>query len=1511
MRHRLRVALSVSVLAVACLLASQAAEAVPGLIDIDAFSTLQGPLTGPAANATPALEVWGGERDVRVTRISGANTVTAQVTGGNLVFAAGAATAGDVEVVWDGADNDATRVGRVATPLDLTAGGGDSFQITVASATNANAHLILEVFKDGSHSWVRAFPIPQLSSPRTFHLSYAGFVPNRGASAVDFTSVRAIRMFVRGTGVTVNVDGVQAGVVAAATVVAQKTETHGPAAPGDTLNYGITVQGSGGDAQGVQLSDVVDANTTYVNGSLKASPIALNDAYPNADVPTVASPLSISSAVGVINNDRDPLARPMTVVSTGTITSARGNAVSMAADGSFTWTDSVGVGGIPDSFTYTLGNDWNDAALRDTALVVITQTDAAPTITGTTPAEGAVVATDTKISFSFSEPVTAAVSDFTIDCGGSRAFTLAGSGTSTITLTPSAALPTGTACTVTVLANGTLDDTDTIDPPGGLDADFVLHFSTDAPPSVTSTSPTNGAVVAADTTFVVNFSEPVNFDVNSFVIDCGGALAFAAAGSGTNKATLTPSTALPFGTSCVLTVLAAQVTDVDAIDPPDTMVADYKVNFSVDAAPSVVSTVPANGATGVSRTTDITVNFSEPVDVTLSTFKIECPAPGNAQAFTIPGATTNVSAVTLHPTAALPDGVTCTVTVSGAAVSDHDTIDPPDHLVADYVFAFKVPPRAVDDGSIAVTGNVRINTNGRSGFSVLTNDFGPGRQAVTVSGGTTLRGGTYDLNADGTFDYNPPVGYRGPDSFTYTITNAAGTSAAATVTFSISNMLWFLDGSSSCDTFPAASCGRLTSPMKTLGTFTLSNGATTDKNNDGTTVIDPKANDAIFMVSGSYTGPLTLVNGQHVVGAGATTAFTGPGLSGVTLAPDSDAVPATGGTQPVIDGSGNGFNLASNNELYGLEFRNIGGTAIKSTTAAGTFKMADIKVDNATVAGGSGGDGITFTGGATGITASGINTIATRTGTALTVVNTTIGAGGLTFRSISAGNGSSGPNNGIVLNNTGSTAALTVTGSSSGQCGGNVNTATNPYTVTGPDTADCSGGIIQHTTGAGISLTNTQAASFTRMWIHNTRGSGVDGTQVRGFTFTIGLVEKSGLDDSLNLVPGASPNTSNLAFNDIASGVLNLSGAVSVTNSTLRNAWYHGIDIYDESGAGGAGAISSLTISSNVITSSSSFLQSRGSGIRAQVNGNGGGAGEITKATIASNVVQNFPSNSAIKIQGGNGAGGPQAVLGSPGDATNVVSIAGNAISGASSAQPLGSNGIEAAMTGKGKAKFSITNNGTATAPVQHFLGSGITCSGGNLAQVVCIVSGNVIDAADNIFGSAGMAVGSQLGIGQAGSITASITNNTVNNADNHELFAGVVNSGNTGAFIIKNNTFGRPQGHTAEAIQVNSGSAFGNTSICVDMSANTATGSDNSDGVFAPGIAVRKQGTDAAANVFGIVGLTPSPATANQTEDAVAGANPNSALGSPGFSNDNSRTVGAIVTSGSNFVSCSPFAVN
>src|SRR5262249_30888781 len=146
-----------------------------------------------------------------------------------------------------------------------------------------------------------------------------------------------------------------------------------------------------------------------------------------------------------------------------------------------------------------------------------------------------------------------------------------------------------------------------------------------------------------------------------------------------------------------------------------------------------------------------------------------------------------------------------------------------------------------------------------------------------------------------------------------------------------------------------------------------------------------------------------------------------------------------------------------------------------SFTGALTLSSGSTTAFNATGAGPAATSGGTVT--ATHTT----STLASTTGTVLNVANTTIGAGGLHFTSISAGTAGSGPTNGIILNNTGSSGSLTVTG-----------------------------GTIQHTTGHGISLTSTQSPSFTNMNIHDIGRSGVDGQQVTNFTFTNGTINNVG-----------------------------------------------------------------------------------------------------------------------------------------------------------------------------------------------------------------------------------------------------------------------------------------------------------------------------------------------------------------------------------------------------------------
>ena len=108
-------------------------------------------------------------------------------------------------------------------------------------------------------------------------------------------------------------------------------------------------------------------------------------------------------------------------------------------------------------------------------------TDTAPTVTSTTPAEGASnVAVDSNLSVSFSEPVTAAAGAFSLACSASGAKTLVvAGGPTTFTLDPSADFVPGDACALTVSASA-IADQDTNDPPDTLASDVVVRFTVPA-----------------------------------------------------------------------------------------------------------------------------------------------------------------------------------------------------------------------------------------------------------------------------------------------------------------------------------------------------------------------------------------------------------------------------------------------------------------------------------------------------------------------------------------------------------------------------------------------------------------------------------------------------------------------------------------------------------------------------------------------------------------------------------------------------------------------------------------------------------------------------------------------------------------------------------------------------------------------------------------------------------------------------------------------------------------------
>ena len=195
---------------------------------------------------------------------------------------------------------------------------------------------------------------------------------------------------------------------------------------------------------------------------------------------------------------------------------------------------------------------------------------------------------------------------------------------------------------------------------GGASQAIVAPVQTpaDTAPTVTATTPANGATnVLLHGNLSVTFSESVSVTPTAFTLQCPVgtpiALTNLTASPGTTF-TLDPNVALPQNTTCTLTVVATQVTDTDPNDPPNTMAANHVITFTTEteSAPTVTATTPANGATGVTVGSNLTVTFSEPVNVTGSTFVLECPA-GTPIALTNTTASP-AQAFTLDPNVNLP-----------------------------------------------------------------------------------------------------------------------------------------------------------------------------------------------------------------------------------------------------------------------------------------------------------------------------------------------------------------------------------------------------------------------------------------------------------------------------------------------------------------------------------------------------------------------------------------------------------------------------------------------------------------------------------------------------------------------------------------------------------------------------------------------------------------------------------------------------------------------------------------
>ncbi len=1158
--------------------------------------------------------------------------------------------------------------------------------------------------------------------------------------------------------------------------------------------------------------------------------------------------------------------------------------------------------------------------------VGFTTLDSAPTVTSTNPAAGATgVARGTTVGITFSEPVTFDAGAFAIECptGSPVAFGLT-TGASSATLTPTSPLPTNATCTVTVTASK-VHDVDAVDPPDVMAADYTFAFTTtpNSAPTDLTLSPSSVAENASTGTTVgtLTTTDP----------DVGDTFTYALVGG-------TGST-----DNASFSISGAQVLTAASFDFETKSSYGIRVR-STDGGGSTIERAVTVTVTNVNEApTDIalsgsTIAENQPIATTVGTLSGTDPDTGQTLAFSLQAsgcggsfadnAAFSIAGTALRSAAVLDFETKSSYTICVRATDNGSPVRTYDEQFTITVTDVNEAPVAAPQSYSGVVGNtlaVRGTTSAAPNVAIGGNLLGVGAtdpdagDVVSVVAETvaSTKGGTATVNADGSFTYLPPTGLKSTtDTFTFRVTDG-DVQAAGTATMTIgATLVWYVD-----NTAAAGGTGRSPAPFNAL---TPVNGAGGAGDADATGEII-----FVFAGSGSYGGGLVLEADQVLLGQRA-----GLAVGGTTIVP-------AGATSPVLtNATGDGLTLASGVQVGGLDITSPSGDGLHGTAVT----TASVGVSSPVAVTGAGGDGVDLggsasgviqvnaaisgsvgrsvavsgrtggttafggavsgkgielagnagatvsftglltiattttpafsaTGGGTVVSTNAASTLASTTGRALDVVDTTIGAAGFGFLRISA----NGAANGIRLSNTGSVGRLAVLGSGTTTVGG-----------------DDSGGTIRSTTGAGILLDRTSNPSFRNMSVTDTGGPGVSGVAVTDFTFTSGKINNSGL-------VGAAPANSNISLTAGGVTAANVTGSVTVTNNLLTNAYAHGVHI-----ANGVGTISSLHVDGNTITSAATTTSSTGNGVMLQVSGTAGTAASLISGTISNNTVTGFPLGGGIVAIAGNEqfASAPSVTLGSA-SGPSALAIAGNKVSGFSAANPMNTQCISVTVTGRATGFVDVTNNGTGAAPLGLNKGICVNLSVDGAANVTSQVTGNVVKPQTQLSGTYGISGGTDRHVYAAGTLDsavlrANVSNNIVSSTTGVGIYF-IANSTGSSYLKVQGNNAAAPTDAVARSgIRVDSGTSVGtavNTTVCLTISGNTSAGA--SDGAnLAPGISLRKQGTVAATNTYGITGLPNNPATAAQVQTYVTGLNPASTTGNFGSG-------GVAVLSGANFIPC------
>jgi hypothetical protein len=450
-----------------------------------------------------------------------------------------------------------------------------------------------------------------------------------------------------------------------------------------------------------------------------------------------------------------------------------------------------------------------------------------------------------------------------------------------------------------------------------------------------------------------------------------------------------------------------------------------------------------------------------------------------------------------------------------------------------------------------------------------------------------------------------------------------------------------------------------------------------------------------------------------------------------------------------------------------------GGVSVSSNTGATVRFDGGLALDTgATPALGATGGGTVVVTDPNAVGTAPDNTLATTTGRALNVAGTTIGAAGLNFRSIS----SNGAASGVILNNTGATGGLTVSG--------------NGGTCTSAAAVGCTGGAIQNSNGAGIELTNVgSSVSLTRVSVNGGGDDGIRATTVGDLDLTDSVVINNG-------------NNHSVGAEERGLDYVNVTGTPQVLRTIVSGSDDSNAHIRN-TGAGTA----TWTVDDSTF-SDSKF----NAGLRFRGEGSSTLNATVTDSTFSLNADPGF----SVQTDASN-------------TAQQTVLFDNNSVSGGSSNAVSGRPQISINTDSGSVGKVTISNNDIKSAAGAEIIINSLasqTAAGSLDARVI----GNTInDAQAGTLDALSDGGTSIWGWAHGdGATRIEVRNNSVANWGGRALELSHNDGNGTADFTVTGNTFSTPDvsANTFEGIYILSGGAGGDASnVCADLENNDFDG--------------------------------------------------------------------------------------